>query len=46
LNWSGMDPVLPGSTFLSQVPAVVQPQPGRTSRMRIFWGRLFRRLLG
>src|SRR5215475_6215521 len=33
LNWSGMDPVLPGSTFLSHVPAVVQPQPGRTSRI-------------
>src|SRR5207248_1251972 len=31
LNWSGILPVLPGSTSLSQVPAVVQPQPGRTS---------------
>src|SRR5262245_12465458 len=30
LNWSGMIPVLPGSTCRSQVPAVVQPQPGRT----------------
>src|SRR5882672_10162693 len=26
-----MTPVFPGSTFLSHVPAVVQPQPGRTS---------------
>src|SRR5213592_1628109 len=31
LNWSGMTPVLPGLTCRSQVPAVVQPQPGRTS---------------
>src|SRR6185503_15859609 len=31
LNWSGIEPVLPGSTFLTQVPAVVQPHPGRTS---------------
>ena len=31
LNWSGMLPVLPGSICLSQVPAVVQPHPGRTS---------------
>src|SRR6266498_2131487 len=31
LNCSGIRPVLPGSTFLSHVPAVVQPQPGRTS---------------
>src|SRR3954462_6939288 len=33
LNCNGMEPVLPGSTVLSQVPAVVQPQPGLTSRM-------------
>src|SRR5213078_2383832 len=32
LNWSGMMPVLPGSTFLSQASAVVQPHPGRTAR--------------
>src|SRR6266540_2301964 len=31
LNWRGMVPVLPGSTCLSQLPAVVQPHPGRTS---------------
>src|SRR5207245_926736 len=31
LNWSGMTPVLPGLTCRSQVPAVVQPHPGRTS---------------
>ena len=31
LNWRGMAPVLPGSTCLSQFPAVVQPHPGRTS---------------
>src|SRR5580765_520630 len=31
LNWSGMTPVLPGMTFRSHVPAVVQPQPGRKS---------------
>src|SRR5437667_1612146 len=31
LNSRGMEPVLPGSICLSQVPAVVQPQPGRTS---------------
>src|SRR4051794_37017380 len=33
LNCSGIDPVLPGSTVLSHVPAVVQPQPGFTSRI-------------
>src|SRR6185436_1177107 len=31
LNWRGMAPVLPGSTRRSQLPAVVQPHPGRTS---------------
>ena len=31
LSWRGIVPVLPGSTCLSQLPAVVQPHPGRTS---------------
>src|SRR5947208_16496566 len=31
LKARGILPVLPGSIFLSHVPAVVQPQPGRTS---------------
>src|SRR6266516_3320677 len=31
LNWSGMRPVFPGWTRRSQVPAVVQLHPGRTS---------------
>src|SRR5437867_9420423 len=31
LNWRGILPVFPGSICLSQAPAVVQPQPGRTS---------------
>lgn len=31
LNWIGILPVPPGAISRSQVPAVVQPHPGRTS---------------
>src|SRR5207245_1578928 len=30
LNWMGMSPVLPGSTWCDHSPAVVQPQEGCT----------------